>query len=178
MKPHSSTFTCYWRRDIFGFAAPAFADALPGQAADRRLAIVGHGNSIHARRSVRCANARILDRATESPDPCTTTPKPPFSPSRRRQLTNWWEPSLKTPSRLRRVHRNRFRLMRATCGSGLRLRSARSMIVHWGRSVPENPHVFQRNDRSPKNRPARSCSSAQACSRAPDSEPCFIVPQL
>jgi len=37
MKPRSSTFVCYLRRNSFGFAGPVLAVTVPGHAANRRL---------------------------------------------------------------------------------------------------------------------------------------------
>ncbi len=81
LDPHllDSTVAFYLRRPNFGFAAPvgtlALVEAVPGPAADRRLVIARHGNSVYARRLVRGANAGVIGLTAEVPDPRTRTPK-------------------------------------------------------------------------------------------------------
>jgi hypothetical protein len=81
LDPHllDSTVAFYLRRPNFGFAAPvgtlALVEAVPGPAADRRLVIARHGNSVYARRVVRGANAGVIGLTAEVPDPRTRTPK-------------------------------------------------------------------------------------------------------
>jgi hypothetical protein len=81
LDPHllDNTVAYYLRRPNFGFAAPAgslaLVEAVPGPAADRRLVIARHGNSVYARRLVRGANAGIIGLTAEIPDPRTRTPK-------------------------------------------------------------------------------------------------------
>lgn len=86
LDPHifDGSVAYYLRRDNFGFAAPAgalaLAEAVPGPAADRRLVIARHVNSIYARRLLRGANGNVIALTADIPDPRTKTPKTIFLP--------------------------------------------------------------------------------------------------
>jgi len=84
LNPHllDSAAAYYLRRPNFGFAAPvgsiALVEAVPSPAADRRLVIARHRNSVYARRLVRGANAGVIGLTAEVLDPRTRTPKTIF----------------------------------------------------------------------------------------------------
>lgn len=73
------TVAYYLRRPNFGFAAPqgslALVEAVPGPAADRRLVVARHENSVYARRLVRGVKNDVIGLTSEVPDPRTRTPK-------------------------------------------------------------------------------------------------------
>jgi hypothetical protein len=77
-----NTAVFYLRRSNFGFAAPAGAlaivNAVPGPAADRRLVVARHANSVYARRFLRGANSSVIGLTADIPDPRTRNPKTVF----------------------------------------------------------------------------------------------------
>lgn len=74
-----STVVYYLRRQNFGFAAPsgalAIVEAVQGPAADRRLVIARHQNSVYARRVVRSENGVAIGLTADVLDPRTRSPK-------------------------------------------------------------------------------------------------------
>jgi hypothetical protein len=84
LDPHAldNTAVFYLRRPNFGFAAPAGAlaivNAVPGPAADRRLVVARHANSVYARRFLRGMNSGVIGLTADIPDPRTRTPKTIF----------------------------------------------------------------------------------------------------
>ena len=109
----------YLRRDNFGFAAPAgalaLAEAVPGPAADRRLVIARHGESVYARRILRSANTGIVGLTAEIPDPRTKTPKTVFFPELDIAIHQVSESYSTTPSKRGKARRKQCQLMRAMC---------------------------------------------------------------
>jgi hypothetical protein len=82
---------------------------LAGFAADRRLVIARHGQSVYARRFVRGANAGLIGLTAEVPDPRTRTPKPSFFQSPRSRSIRWSASSSIIRSQFAQAKRRQFR---------------------------------------------------------------------